>query len=79
MTTWNHRVMNMKAENNGEDFFQIHEVHYDEAGAPKMYTARNVGPVGETMEILAAEVDRFRDALRKPVLSPEDFPKAAAE
>lgn len=74
MTTWNHRVMNMKSENNGEDLFQIHEVHYDESGRPKMYTERSVGPVGESLDVLAKELELFTAALTKPVLAPDDFP-----
>lgn len=74
MTTWNHRVMNLREENNGEDFFQIHEVYYDELGALKMYTERNVGPVGETLEVLRKEITKFAAALDKPVLTPSDFP-----
>jgi hypothetical protein len=34
MSTWNHRVVDMTAENGGEPLFAIREVFYHEDGRP---------------------------------------------
>ena len=70
MTTWNHRVVDMTAENDGETLFAIREVFYRNGrpvghGEPSM--------VSENMEGLEWLVDEIKDALRQPMLKPEDF------
>ena len=70
MTTWNHRVVDMTAENDGETLFAIREVHYRN-GRPAGHGEPSM--VSESMDGLEWLVDEIRDALRQPVMKPEDF------
>jgi hypothetical protein len=68
--SWNHRVVDMTAENEGDPLFAIREVHY-EGGMPTGHGEPFV--MSETMEGLAETLDRMKEALKEPVLKPEDF------
>lgn len=68
--TWNHRVM--KHRDGDEDFFMIHEVHYDD-DRPVAYTQDGVAVGGGDFEELRETLRRMELALEKPVLTPEDF------
>lgn len=68
--TWNHRVIRTVHEH--EILFGIHEVYYEDA-IPYMVTVNPVGVVGETMEELKEEMNRFLIALTKPILEYSDF------
>jgi len=68
---WNHRVVDMSAENDGEPLFAIREVHYEDNGMPTGHGEPFV--MSETMEGLREVVDRMKEALDQPVLTPEDF------
>ena len=68
---WNHRVVDMSAENDGEPLFAIREVHYEDNGMPTGHGEPFV--MSETMEGLAETLDRMKEALKEPVLKPEDF------
>ena len=69
---WNHRVVDLTAENEGEPLFAIREVFYDgDTGEPKGYGG--IAPMSDTMEGLIEMVDRLKEALAQPVLKPEDF------
>lgn len=72
MTYWNHRVI--KREIRGEVSFGIHEVYYGEDNVPHSYTTEPVEPYGDTLEELEKDLERFKLALKKPVLTKEDFP-----
>jgi hypothetical protein len=48
MSTWNHRVVDMTAENGGEPLFAIREVFYNDDGVPIGHGEPSV--VSETME-----------------------------
>jgi hypothetical protein len=70
MTTWNHRLVEMK---DGDDtILGICEVFYDNDGKPLM---RNEGArvFGENTEELRRVLDRMAGALEKPVLKDSDF------
>ena len=68
---WNHRVVDLTAENEGDPLFAIREVHYEDNGMPTGHGEPFV--MSETMEGLAETLDRMKEALKEPVLKPEDF------
>ena len=77
MSTWNHRVVDMTEENDGEPLFAIREVFYRN-GRPASHGEPNA--VSEDMEGLEWCIGEMRDALKHPVLKPEDFePKSWAK
>ena len=63
---WNHRVVNVKSENGGEDWFTIREVFYED-GKPVGYTDACYG--SETIEGLRLTYERMIRALDLPVLN----------
>jgi hypothetical protein len=69
--SWNHRVLDMTAENDGEPLFAIREVFYDADEVPTSHGEPFV--MSETTEGLAETLDRMKEALEEPVLKPEDF------
>lgn len=69
--SWNHRVVDMTAENDGDPLFELREVFYDQDGVPVGHGGPSV--MSETMEGLAKVLDRMKEALEQPVLKPEDF------
>ena len=69
--SWNHRVVDMTAENEGDPLFEIREVFYNRDGIPVGHGGPSV--MSETMEGLREVVDRMKEALERPVLKPEDF------
>jgi hypothetical protein len=75
---WNHRVVDMTAENGGEPLFALREVFYNDDGVPTSHGEPNA--VSENMEGLEWCIGEMRDALKHPVLKPEDFePKSWAK
>lgn len=70
---WNHRVIRVTTRDGGE-WFGIHEVYYTEDGKPNMYSADPEPIVGDDVESLRWALDRMREALDKPALTPDDFP-----
>jgi hypothetical protein len=69
--SWNHRVVDMTAENEGDPLFAVREVFYNEGGTPTGHGEPFV--MSETMDGLAETLDRMKEALKEPVLKPEDF------
>lgn len=69
--TWNHRVIEHEAD--GEKWRAIHEVYYDDAGAPWAYTANPVGVTWNEDDDPLVTLDRMRKALDAPVLRESDF------
>ena len=63
---WNHRVMNLKTQNGGEDWFTIREVFY-EGDKPMGYIDPCYG--SETEEGLLTTLSRMLNALQLPVLN----------
>ena len=76
---WNHRVVDMTAENGGEPLFAIREVFYNDDGVPIWHGEPSV--MSDTMDGLEwGCIGEMRDALKHPVLKPEDFePKSWAK
>lgn len=75
-STWNHRVLRKKDV--GGEWYAVHEVYYDKKGKPTGATQDEVGPCGETLEQLKAELEMFARALDKPVLDYETLQEVAA-
>ena len=64
---WDYRVI----EHDGA--FTIHEVHYNDKGAIISLSDDPMGPSGETLEELKADMEYFLQALDKPVLRKEEI------
>jgi hypothetical protein len=74
---WNHRVVDMTEENEGDPLFEVREVHYE---GDNPFTHFEVNPMSDTMEGLSWVIDQMKEALDAPVLKPEDFePKSWAK
>lgn len=71
---WNYRVIAF--EHDGETVHALHEVFYTADGKPDMYSKYPAGiswnAAGGNAEALAV-LERMREALTKPVLTPLDF------
>jgi hypothetical protein len=67
---WNHRVV--ESHYNGEPWFTIHEVHYDN-GKPIARTENAIAPAGETIEDLKWELEQMLACLDKPILTDEEI------
>jgi len=68
---WNHRVVDMTSENEGDPLVELREVFYDRDGIPVGHGELSI--MSETMEGLREVIDRMKEALDQPVLTPEDF------
>ena len=74
--TWNYRIVNAKSENDGEDWYCLKEVVYED-DKPVGYSNPCTG--SETLESFA-EVWRLMEmATTLPPLQEEDFPSAPDE
>lgn len=67
MTRWNYRVLSIA------DSIAVHEVHYDEMGVPAAYAVEPVKAETDTLEGLKWMVEKFIEALAKPMLTQADF------
>ena len=68
---WNYRVV--KTLVGTEESYGIHEVYYDSHDRP-VYCSANPDPCyASSFKNLLSEVERFRQALNKPVLTSDDF------
>ena len=75
--SWNYRLMGLPDGPEGETIYAFHEVYYHENGRLLGYIAENSAPFGETLEELTTSLDRMKEAMAKPMLTPADFaPKA---
>jgi hypothetical protein len=71
MTYWNYRVVNVQDEPEGEPFYEICEVFYDENDDPAGWTKANAS--GEDIQVLTECMKLMAKALNQPTLEPEDF------
>lgn len=71
--SWNYRIIKTQSAAY-LDNFAVHEVYYDDDGLPEMRTEDSVGPSGETMEELRADIRMMMQAFLKPILTDDDFP-----
>ena len=70
---WNHRIM--ATEYNGEVYFNIHEVYYDENGTPSGYTENPISVGGESVKSIRWTLNKMKECLKKPILYGDDrFP-----
>ena len=74
--TWNYRVVRKeyKGFNEIEVGFAIHEVYYDDDGAPKMCTVNPTEPYGETYQELREDMVAYLRAFLEPVLEYDEIP-----
>jgi hypothetical protein len=66
---WNHRVVDLSAENNGEPMFGFREVSYSDDGTPDGYGEPFM--ISETMDGLKELIERLQKALAEPVVKLE--------
>jgi len=69
--SWNYRVIRHIVDE--EEFFQIHEVHYNDDGHPEMITEEPISPFGETVEELSHTMIHMLSGLTKPILDATMF------
>lgn len=63
---WNHRVVDLTAENGGEPLFGLREVYYGDDGKPEAYCDSFM--VSEDVDGLRELVERLQKALSEPVV-----------
>lgn len=74
---WNHRVIKktntfvVNEETVSEDYYEIVEVFYNQEDKPFTYCDANT--VGDTLEGIQENINRFQEALKHPILTTEDF------
>lgn len=64
--SWNHRVMASMFD--GDRYFSIHEVHYDEKGEPYAYSTEPASIESENIEGLKWTLEQMSKCLDKPIL-----------
>lgn len=70
--SWNHRVVDLTKDNEGESWFEIQEVYYNSKGQPCGYCDPCVG--GESIDEIQIQIQRFTECLSQPILNAEtDF------
>ena len=65
--SWDYRVIEH------EGAFIIHEVHYNDKGDIISISEDPMGPSGETLEELKADMEYFLQAFNRPVLRKEEI------
>jgi len=68
---WNYRIVNCKSENDGDDWYCLQEVFYDENDNPIGYSDPCTG--SEDMESLKWVFEKMNMAMTKAALQEEDF------
>ena len=68
---WNYRIVNMKSENGGEDWYCIREVYYGDNKELEGHCGISVG--SESLEDLQNVLDMMHKATTLPVLQEGDF------
>lgn len=70
--SWNYRVVRF-IDDEGEDFYEIKEVYYDDDGIPELFGDAVV--CGSNFEELWNNMAMFEVALKKPLLEHAEFKK----
>jgi len=65
---WDHRVMRQEKADGDDDWYQIHEVHYDSKREVNGYTKNGITAGGHTLEELRDELIRMLEATEKEIL-----------
>jgi hypothetical protein len=68
--SWNHRVVEFD-NGDGEKYYEICEVYYDEQDKPTGYCDAHIG--SETLDGLKGEIARLSEALAHPVIKEKDL------
>ena len=68
---WNYRLVKKQTER--EELIGVHEVYYNSDGEPRSCTKNPIGIQRESVEELAKEHFRMKQAFEKPVLEYESF------
>jgi hypothetical protein len=69
---WNHRVVDLTSKNDGDPFFLIQEVYYNEQGKPCGYCDPCLG--GDNLDEIRTQIQRFTECLSQPILdASKDF------
>ena len=69
--TWNYRIVNDKRGNDGEDWYCLKEVSYDDLGKPTGYGDPCLG--AEDMESFMRVWEWISEAVKLPPLEEDDF------
>ena len=69
--TWNYRIVHKVYKD--EDEYAIHEVYYDDDGAPKLVTTNPVSPWGNTYEEFIEDTAHYISALSKPIVEYDEI------
>ena len=67
--SWNHRVM--KSKDGEDDYYQIHEVYYNNKGEPDSWTKNGVMVGAESVEGLRWVLEKMLESLDKEILDYE--------
>jgi len=68
---WNHRVVDMSEEKEGEYLFAIREVHYEDNRMPTGHCEPFV--MATDIKWLKRLIAVMKEAIDQPVLTPKDF------
>jgi hypothetical protein len=68
---WNHRLVDLSEDNEGEPWLEVQEVYYNEKDEPCGYCDPCVG--GETLDEVRTQVQRFAECIEQPILKKTDF------
>lgn len=80
--SWNYRVIEKDGflprelqtyKNEKVTFYEIHEVYYDNEGNITMFSADPISPYGDDLDDLAKDLEKIKEALKKPVLKYSDI------
>jgi hypothetical protein len=71
---WNHRLVDMTQENDGDPLFVFREVYYQD-DTPVGHCEPSM--MSETLQGMQELIDRLREATTLPILKAEDFKKGA--
>lgn len=70
--SWNYRIV-IKTTEDGDHYYGIHEVYYDEAGLVGSCTENPCDPFGETRVELQDNINQMAEAFTRPVLHYDDI------
>lgn len=70
--SWNYRVISYPVDEETR-CLEVHEVYYNEDGAIGAITEKSVSPYGETEEEFRADMEKFQEALKNPMLKIEEI------
>ena len=70
MKTWNYRLLKKK----GIEYYGVIEAYYDKDGNIRSYS-EFIPVCGDSLEEVRADLERFREALEKPIVLEEDLEK----